>query len=99
ARPISFTFDGRTVDGFAGDSIASALMAAGRSVLSRSFKYHRPRGVLTMAGLDANAMVQIGSEPNVRADRRAAADGLAVTSLNRLGSLDRDLYAGLEHLA
>ena len=57
--------------GFAGDSIASALAAGDQWILSRSFKYRRPRGVLTMAGQDANTLVQVESEPNVLADRRA----------------------------
>lgn len=94
-RPISFTFDGRLYSGYAGDVIASALYAQGRSLISRSFKYHRPRGVLTMAGQDANALVQVGAEPNVRADQYAIAEGLSVQSINRLGSLDHDLYAGI----
>ena len=44
-RPLSFTFDGRRVEGFAGDTIASALLASGQAVVGRSFKYHRPRGI------------------------------------------------------
>ena len=94
-RPLSFSFDGRTHSGYEGDVIASALYAEGRTLLSRSFKYHRPRGVLTMAGQDANTMVQVGAQPNVRADQHALADGMAVTSINRLGSLDHDLYAAI----
>ena len=54
--PLAFTFDGRLHSGFEGDVVASALYAQGRALLSRSFKYHRPRGVLTMAGHDANAL-------------------------------------------
>ena len=92
-RPLSFTFDGRHYGGFAGDVIASALYAQGRTLLSRSFKYHRPRGVLTMSGQDANTMVQVGTEPNVRADQHSVADGMAVQSINRFGSLDFDLFA------
>ena len=59
--------------GFAGDTIASALLANGQWMISRSFKYHRPRGVLTMAGQDANTLVQVGDEPNVprRSPRRS----------------------------
>src|SRR5215207_6246561 len=95
ARPVSFTFDGGPQEGLAGDVIASALMASGRSLLSRSFKYHRPRGVLTMAGHDVNAMVQVGAEPNVRGDRHPIAEGMAVTSINRLGPLDSDRYAAI----
>jgi sarcosine oxidase subunit alpha len=94
-QPITFNFDGVSYEGFSGDVIASALMASGRHVLSRSFKYHRPRGVLTMAGHDSNSMVQVGPEPNVRADRHAIAPDMSVTSINRLGSLDRDWLAVL----
>ncbi|HSD34320.1 MAG TPA: (2Fe-2S)-binding protein, partial [Alphaproteobacteria bacterium] len=67
AKPVRFRFDGREAEGFAGDTIASALAANGVKVLSRSFKYHRPRGVLTMAGQDANTLVQLPDEPNVSA--------------------------------
>jgi sarcosine oxidase subunit alpha len=94
-RPLSFSFDGRLHSGFDGDVIASALYAQGRVLLSRSFKYHRPRGVLTMSGHDANTIVQVGGEPNARADQHALAEGLAVESVNRLGPLDHDLYAGM----
>ena len=94
-RPLSFSFDGRIHSGYEGDVIASALYAEGRTLLSRSFKYHRPRGVLTMSGQDANSMVQVGDQPNVRGDSHALADGMAVTSINRLGSLDHDLYAAI----
>lgn len=93
--PVAFTFDGKSHRGYAGDTIASALLADGRHVLSRSFKYHRPRGVLTMAGHDVNSLVQVGATPNVRGDRHPIAPGMAVESINRLGSLDRDLYAAL----
>lgn len=92
-KPVSFTFDGAPCQGFAGDVIASALLASGRNMLSRSFKYHRPRGVLTMAGHDSNAMVQVGAEPNVRGDRHQITADMAATSINRLGGLDRDFLA------
>ena len=97
-RPISFTFDGRAHSGFAGDTIASALMANGASVLSRSFKYHRPRGVLTACGQDANSLVQVGDEANVLADRRAIEPGMAVTAQNVFGSLENDRAAWLDRL-
>lgn len=98
-RTLPFTFDGVTYRGFAGDVIASALMASGRDVLSRSFKYHRPRGVLTMAGHDSNALVQLGAEPNVRGDRHQIEAGMAATSINRFGGLDRDLLAAIGFFA
>src|SRR5690349_11627950 len=74
-EPLTFTFDGTLHNGYRGDVIASALYAEGRRVISRSFKYHRPRAVLTMAGHDANTLVQVTDEPNVRADRFQLSDG------------------------
>ena len=68
-QELSFRFDNRDYRGFEGDCIASALAANGQWLLSRSFKYHRPRGPLTMAGQDANTLVQLPSDPNVLADR------------------------------
>lgn len=95
-RPITFDFDGTAYQGYAGDSIASALVANGRWLLSRSFKYHRPRGPLTMAGQDANTLVQLPSEPNVLADLQPLSAGLSVTGQNYSGSLDgdRDAFLG-----
>ncbi len=89
-RPVGFRFEGRSYQGLAGDTIASALAANGVKVLSRSFKYHRPRGVLSMAGQDANALVQLEHEPNVLADRHPISEGLEVRAQNTIGSLKRD---------
>ncbi|ELF1012598.1 (2Fe-2S)-binding protein, partial [Pseudomonas aeruginosa] len=89
-QPLSFSFDGKPYQGFQGDSIASALLANGRWLLSRSFKYHRPRGPLTMAGQDANTLVQLPSEPNVLADLQPLAAGVSVSGQNFAGSLDND---------
>ncbi|MBV4543690.1 2Fe-2S iron-sulfur cluster-binding protein [Pseudomonas vlassakiae] len=95
-RPLCFEFDGQACPGFAGDTLASALLGNGRWLLSRSFKYHRPRGPLSMAGQDANTLVQLPEEPNALADMEAARDGLVVTGQNFNGSLerDRDAYLG-----
>lgn len=90
SRTVSFTFEGRACTGLAGDTIASALAANDVWLLSRSFKYRRPRGVLTMAGLDGNTLVQVGSEPNVLADRYPISPGLHVRGQNYDGSLTRD---------
>jgi sarcosine oxidase, subunit alpha len=98
-KELRFTFDGRTHYGYPGDTIASALIANGRMLQSRSFKYHRPRGPLTMAGHDVNALVQVGDEPNVRGDRHKVLDGMKVSSVNRYGSLDNDFAAGLGALS
>ncbi len=89
-KPIRFTFEGQICEGFEGDTIASALLSHGRSLLSRSFKYHRPRGVLTMAGQDANTLVQVGNMPNVLADKYLITEGLHVTGQNYTGSLAKD---------
>lgn len=96
ARKIRFQFDGLPLEGFAGDTIASAMAGADRWVLSRSFKYHRPRGILTMAGQDANTLVQLPDEPNVRADLRVAMDGMQVTAQNVNGSANKDRSAVLD---
>ena len=80
----------KPIGGFEGDIIASALAANDRWILSRSFKYRRPRGVLTMAGQDANTLVQLPDEPNVLADRHPIAEGLVVEGQNFDGSLERD---------
>ncbi len=94
-QPLDFSFDGKPFQGFEGDSIASALLANGRFLLSRSFKYHRPRGPLTMAGQDANTLVQLPSEPNVLADSQLLENGVQVTGQNFNGSLDNDKDAYL----
>ncbi len=94
-RPLTLSFEGERYQGYAGDTIASALLANGRRVLSRSFKYHRPRGPLTMAGQDANTLVQLGGEPNVLADRQLAQEGQQVEGQNYNGSLDNDRDAVL----
>ena len=75
-KPLNFTFDGRQLTGHAGDTLASALLANGLQLVGRSFKYHRPRGILTAGAAEPNALVTIGSggrtEPNTpRHDGRA----------------------------
>jgi len=98
-QTVEFSFDGKRYSGFAGDTIASALLANGVSVFSRSFKYHRPRGVLTAAGQDSNTLVQIGDETNVLADRRAIEPGMAVIAQNVFGSLDSDHATWIGHFS
>ena len=92
-RPVSFKFEGRWHEGFEGDTIASALAAGDRWLLSRSFKYHRPRGIMSLAGHDANALVQLPGEPNVAADLAPISEGLEVEAQNVSGSLGFDLDA------
>ncbi|MEZ5832278.1 MAG: 2Fe-2S iron-sulfur cluster-binding protein [Dongiaceae bacterium] len=87
---VAFTFEGMEIEGLAGDTIASALLANGQSMISRSFKYHRPRSVLTMAGQDSNTLVQVGDEPNCLADKRRVEHGLKVEAQNYFGSFEDD---------
>ena len=87
---ITFSFEGIRYTALAGDTIASALAANDVWLLSRSFKYHRPRGILSMAGLEANTLVQVDHEPNVAADRRMVTHGLRVSGQNYIGSLAND---------
>lgn len=89
-KALTFSFEGREYQGFEGDTIASALAANNVRVISRSFKYHRPRGILTMSGQDGNTLVQVGDEPNVRADTRRIQGGMKVMPQNVLGSLNND---------
>src|SRR5215813_2307611 len=92
-RPVEFNWNGRPVTGFAGDTIVSALAAAGERVFSRSLKYHRPRGLLSASFHDPGCMVQVGDEPNVRGGHRLAAGGMAVSSQNTWPSLRLDAKA------
>jgi sarcosine oxidase subunit alpha len=94
-RPIGFTFDGRRYQGFAGDTLASALLANGIHLVGRSFKYHRPRGIFSAGAEEPNALVQLGAgartEPNVRATQVEIFDGLAARSQNCWPSVGFDL--------
>jgi sarcosine oxidase, subunit alpha len=103
ACPVEFTFEGRHVCGYRGDTISTALAANGVRILGRSFKYHRPRGLLSLAGHDANAIVQVRcrdrSIPNVRADIVPVEPSWAVSAVNTRGSLAKDRLAALERLS
>jgi heterotetrameric sarcosine oxidase alpha subunit len=93
----NFKFDGKTYTGHAGDTLASALLANGVRLMGRSFKYHRPRGVLTAGSEEPNALVELRDgarqEPNTRATTTELYDGLLAKSQNRLGSLKFDLLS------
>jgi len=95
SQEVEFEFDAEKFKGFAGDSIASALIANQRWVMSRSFKYHRPRAPLTMAGQDANTLVQLPHEANVLADTTIIHSGLVSGGQNFSGSLMKDSDAFL----
>ncbi|MDE2576691.1 MAG: (2Fe-2S)-binding protein, partial [Rhodospirillales bacterium] len=96
--PRYFTFDGRRYQGFAGDTLASALIANGVHLVGRSYKYHRPRGILSAGAEEPNALVGISDgpgrfTPNLRATQVELTDGLVATSQNRYPSLRFDLGA------
>ena len=98
AKPISFTFDGKTFAGLEGDTLASALIANGVHLMGRSFKYHRPRGALSAGAEEPNALVGVHRDaarktPNVRATVQEAYDGLTAVSQNRWPSLAFDIGA------
>jgi sarcosine oxidase, subunit alpha len=98
ARPLSFSFDGRRYRGFAGDTLASALLANGVHLVGRSFKYHRPRGIMTAGAEEPSALIQLErpggrSDPNLRATEIELYDGLTAESQNRWPSLGFDVGA------
>ena len=97
SRRIAFTFDGRRLEGHPGDTLASALLANGVRLMGRSFKYHRPRGVLGAGVEEPNALVGVGSggrfEPNTRATDLFLYQGLTAVSQNRWPSLALDAGA------
>lgn len=96
-RPLSFTFDGKAYSGFEGDTLASALVANDVRVVGRSFKYHRPRGLLTAGGEEPNGLVTLRAgalaEPNTRATTTSLYEGLEAKSQNRWPSLAFDAMA------
>ncbi|KZY04841.1 MULTISPECIES: sarcosine oxidase subunit alpha family protein [unclassified Sulfitobacter] len=97
SRPVSFRFDGNRYEGFEGDTVASALLASGVRLMGRSFKYHRPRGVLTAGSEEPNALITTGRgagrTPNVRATVQEAYSGLEARSQNAWPSLGFDVLA------
>ncbi|TIY07234.1 MAG: FAD-dependent oxidoreductase, partial [Mesorhizobium sp.] len=97
SAPLNFRFDGKTFAGFQGDTLASALIANGVKLVGRSFKYHRPRGILTSGSEEPNALVELRTgarrEPNTKATTTELYDGLEAASQNRWPSLRHDLMA------
>lgn len=97
SRPVSFTFDGKQMTGLAGDTLASALIANGVHLTGRSFKYHRPRGIVTAGSEEPNALVGVyrhgDQTPNLRAPQVELYEGLTAISQNRFPSLEFDVGA------
>ncbi|MGI9302862.1 MAG: 2Fe-2S iron-sulfur cluster-binding protein, partial [Gammaproteobacteria bacterium] len=96
-KSLRFTWDGREMTGYPGDSLAAALMANGERVLGRSFKYHRPRGVMSAGVEESGALVTVGAgdrrDPNVRATTQELYDGLIATGQNAWPNVRFDLGA------
>ncbi|MEW9807378.1 sarcosine oxidase subunit alpha family protein [Mesorhizobium sp. ZMM04-5] len=97
SQRLDFSFDGKSMSGYAGDTLASALIANGVKLVGRSFKYHRPRGILTAGSEEPNALVELRSgarrEPNTRATTVELYGGLVAASQNRWPSLSYDLLS------
>jgi len=97
SKPLRFTFDGADYTGFAGDTLASALLANGVKLVGRSFKYHRRRGIFSAGVEEPNALVQLRTgdrtEPDLRATEVELFDGLIAESQNRWPSLNFDIGA------
>ena len=95
--PLKFRFDGADYQGYAGDTLASALLANDVHLIGRSFKYHRPRGIFSAGAEEPNALVQLGegarTEPNMRATEVELVDGLTAASQNRWPNLNFDVSA------
>ena len=98
AKPVTFTFDGRTYQGLRGDTVASALLANGVHLMGRSFKYHRPRGAVAAGSEEPNALIGTSRgpgqfEPNTRATVQELREGLQTESQNKWPSLKFDIGA------
>ena len=94
---VTFSFDGRDIHGFEGDTLASAVLASGQKIFGRSFKYHRPRGLVGLGSEEMNALIGVGAdnahEPNLRATQIEIFDGMTAESQNRWPSLKYDIGA------
>ncbi|MCV2889592.1 sarcosine oxidase subunit alpha family protein [Ruegeria aquimaris] len=97
SKQVTFTFNGTTMRGYEGDTLASALLANDQMMMGRSFKYHRPRGVVASGAEEPNALVGLGEgtrfEPNQRATTTELFDGLKAASQNHWPNLDFDIGA------
>src|SRR5437016_5069661 len=90
---FTFEFNGKPIEARSGDSVASALFRGGRRIFTRSFKYHRPRGLLCLSGKCPNCLMNVDGAPNVRACVTPARAGMQVRHQNAYPSLERDWLA------
>src|SRR3981081_405619 len=94
SRPIRFTFNGHAYQGFAGDTLAAALLATDGGVVAKSVTYGRPRGVFSAGIEEPNALVQVGPEPTPRAPQVGLVHGMAASGLNGRGRLTTQPESG-----
>lgn len=103
SKPLTFTFDGKAVAGFEGDTVASALIAGNIKIVGRSFKYHRPRGIWGFGSEEPNALIDLSGSasgsPNNRATVVAAQNGLVVRSVNNAPDAANDKLAYLDRFS
>jgi sarcosine oxidase subunit alpha len=95
-RPVTFRLERRTIRAFEGDTVGSALAASGVTITARSFKYHRPRGLMCMTGSCPNCLMQIDGIPNVRACTEPVREGMRVERQNAWPSVGRDIHGWLD---
>ena len=95
-RRVRFTFDGRTIDGFEGEPLAVAMVAADRPILSRSFRFHRPRGLMCDTGQCGWCECEVDGRPSVRSCQVPVRDGLVARSEHAWPTVERDLFGWLD---
>ena len=102
-KVLNFSFNGKNLKGFEGDTLSSALLGNGIHLVGRSFKYHRPRGIFTSGSEEPSALVQLDekkfTEPNIRATTVKLFDGLVANSQNHFGSLSWDFMRINDYLS
>ncbi|AFK63675.1 sarcosine oxidase subunit alpha [Advenella kashmirensis WT001] len=102
-KPLRFQFNGKWYLGYQGDTLASALLANGIHFVARSFKYHRPRGIMTAGVEEPNAIVQLENGaytvPNARATEVELYEGLTASSVNARPDIERDRLAFMQYLS
>jgi sarcosine oxidase subunit alpha len=97
-QPVSFTFDGKSLKGLGGDTIATALYANGVRIFSRSLKYHRPRGLYSLDGESSNTYMNVDGIPNVCAENTLLQDGMRISAQNVKGTPETDIRSFMDKL-
>jgi sarcosine oxidase subunit alpha len=98
SEKLSLNYRGKSYQGVAGDTVATALFANGVRVFARSLKYHRPRGLYSLDGECSNTCMDVNGVPNVRTENTLLEDGMTVKAQNVVGSADRDWLSFIDKL-